>query len=70
MNSPRIATHAGVSVNLATIKCFRTDNDIANYHALTIECKTRYGFIQHPETGEWTKQEYNGKIEIPFHSYE
>lgn len=72
MNSPRVATHAGLSLNLSQIKCFRLNNfnDIGKNNTLTVEFKTRYGYIQHPETGEWEKQEYNEITELTFPDYE
>ena len=72
MNSPRVVTHAGLSLNLSQIKCFRLSNfnDIGKKNTLTVEFKTRYSYIQHPETGEREKQEYNEITELSFPDYE
>ena len=71
MNSPRVVTHAGLSLNLSRVKCFRLSNfnDIGKKNTLTVEFKTRYDYIQHPETGEFEKQEYNEKTEVEYPTY-
>lgn len=72
MNSPRLVTHAGRTLNLSQVKCFRLSNfsGIGKSNTLTVEFKTRYDFIQHPQTGEWEKQEYNETTDLPFPDYE
>jgi hypothetical protein len=71
MDSPRVVTHGGITLNLATIKCFKlqTYSDLGNTGILTVEHKSRFGYIQHPETGKYEKQEYNEKSEIEYSSY-
>lgn len=72
MNSPRLVTHAGLTLNLSQVKCFRLSNfsGIGKKNTMTVEFKTRYDFIQHPQTGEWEKQEYNETTELQFPDYE
>ena len=72
MNSPRLATHAGLTLNLSQIKCFKLNGftSLDNKNTLVVEFKTRYAFIQHPETGKFEKQEYNEHTEIEFPDYE
>ena len=70
MNSPRVVTHAGLSVNMSQVKCFKLNNFEEGSYKLKVEFKTRYDYIKHPNTGEWQKQEYNEMTEIEFPSYE
>lgn len=71
MNSPRVVTHGGITLNLATIKCFKlqTNSDLGKTNVMFIEHKTRFDYIQHPETGEFEKQEYNEKTEVEYPSW-
>ena len=71
MNSPRVVTHGGITLNLATIKCFKlqTKSDLGKTNVIFIEHKTRFDYIQHPETGEFEKQEYNEKTEVEYPSW-
>ena len=72
MNSPRLATHAGLTLNLSQIKCFKLNGftSLDKRNILVVEFRTRYDFIQHPETGEFQKQEYNEQAEVEFPDYE
>ncbi len=72
MNSPRVATHAGLTLNLSHVKCFKLSNftGIGKSNTLIVEFKTRFDYIQHPETGEWEKQEYNEKTELEFPNFD
>ncbi|MDX1761362.1 MAG: hypothetical protein R3218_04335 [Christiangramia sp.] len=72
MNSPRLVTHAGLTLNLSQVKCFKLNgfHNVGKLNTLVVEFKTRYGFIQHPETGEFLKQEYNEQTEIEFPDHE
>lgn len=72
MNSPRLVTHAGLTINLSQVKCFKLNSftDIGKTNTLVVEFKTRYDYIQHPETSEFKKQEYNEKTEIEFPDYD
>lgn len=45
------------------ISCLSNFNDIGKKNTLTVEFKTRYDYIQHPETGEWEKQEYSFNLQ-------
>ena len=72
MNSPRVTTHEGLTLNLSTIKCF----NIPSYHlsegtnTFVVEYKTRFDYIQHPQTGAYEKQEYNEITSIDFPTFE
>lgn len=72
MNSPRLVTHAGLTLNLSQIKCFKLNSftNVGKSNTLVVEFKTRYDFIQHPETNEFEKQEYNEKTELEFPDYD
>ncbi|MBF0694661.1 MAG: hypothetical protein IR153_06350 [Flavobacterium sp.] len=72
MNSPRLVMHAGLTLNLLQVKCFRLSNfsSIGKRNTLTVEFKTRYDYIQHPATEQWEKQEYNEFTELEFPDYE
>lgn len=72
MNSPRLITHAGLTLNLSKIKCFRLNSftNIGKQNTLVVEFKTRYDYIQHPKTNEFEKQEYNEQTEIVFPDYD
>jgi hypothetical protein len=72
MNSPRLVTHAGLTINLSQVRCFRLNSftDIGKKNTLVVEFKTRYDYIQYPETNEFEKQEYNEQTEIEFPDYD
>lgn len=72
MNSPRLVTHAGMTLNLSQIKCFKLNGftSLGKKNTLVVEFKTRYDFIQHPETGKFEKQEYKEQTEMEFPDYE
>jgi hypothetical protein len=72
MNIPRLVTHAGLTLNISQVKCFRLSNfsGIGKRNTMTVEFKTRYDFIQHPQTGKWEKQEFNEMTELQFPDYE
>lgn len=72
MNSPRVVTHAILTLNHSQVKCFRLSNfsGIGKRNTLTVEFKTRYDYIQHPATGEFEKQEYNETTELEFPDYD
>lgn len=71
MNSSRVITHGGATLNLASIKCFKLQSniDLGKTNVLIVEHKRRYGYIQHPETGDFEKQEYNEITEIEYADY-
>lgn len=58
MNVPRVVTHGGVTLNLATIKCFKlqTNFDLGKTNVMIVEHKNRFDYIQHPYTGEYEKK--------------
>ena len=72
MNSPRVVTHGGVTLNLATIKCFKLQTyiDLGKTNVMFVEHKKRFDYIQHPKTGEYEKQEYNEVTEVEYPNYE
>lgn len=72
MNSPRVVTHGGVTLNLATIKCFKlqANFDLGKTNVMIVEHKNRFDYIQHPHTGEYEKQEYKEITEVEYVSYE
>ena len=72
MNSPRLTTHAGLTLNLSQIKCFKLNSfsTIGKKNTLVVEFKTRYGYVEHPETGKFEKQEYNEQTEVEFPDYD
>ncbi len=71
MNSQRVVTHGGVTLNLATIKCFKLQSniDLGKTNVLIIEHKKRYDYIQHPESGKYEKQEFNEVTEVEYPNY-
>ena len=72
MNSQRVVTHGGVTLNLATIKCFKLQTSIGlgKTNVMVVEHKKRYDFIQHPKNGKYKKQEYNEVTEVEYLTYE
>ena len=68
----KIITHGGVTLNMATLKCFKvsSNSDIGKTNVMVVEHKTRIEFIQHPKTGEYEKQEFNEKTEVEYPSFE
>lgn len=72
MKKPKVITHAGLTIDLLQIKCFRIGQfkNKGNTKIITVEFKTRYEFIQHPETGKYEKQEFNETTEMEFPDYE
>lgn len=72
MNSSKLATHAGITVDLSQIKCFKLSsyNDVGKENTIIIEFKTRYDFIEHPKTGEFIRQDYNEKTDMEFPDYD
>lgn len=72
MNSPRVTTHEGLTLNLSTIKCFNipTFHSTEGKNTFVVEYKTRFDYIQHPHTGDFEKQEYNETTSIDFPTFE
>lgn len=73
MNKATITTHAGLTLDLAQIKCFKlspfhiNDNDIGQ---LLVEYKTRPVYLLHPGTKQWEKEYLAEVIAHDFPSYE
>ena len=72
MNKPKVVTDGRISINLADVKCFKivSIREPERKTFLTVEFKTRYGYILNPEVDKFEKQEYNDKTEIEFEEYE
>lgn len=72
MNSPRVVTHAGLTLNLSRVKCFKLNSfsNIGKTNTLIVEFKKRYEYVQHPESGAFEKQEFNEQTELEFPDYE
>ena len=72
MNKPKVVTDGRISINLADVKCFKivSIREPERKTFLTVEFKTRYGYIPNPKSGEFEKQEYNGKTELECEEYE
>lgn len=60
-----------IYINLSQINCFKLNPffNIEKQNTLVVEFKTRYDFIELPETQELVKQEYNEKTEVEFPDY-
>ena len=69
MKSPKIISHAGLSINLADLKCIKL-SIFGEKNIMTVEFKTRYDFILNPISGEFEKQEYNEKTDVEFPNYD
>lgn len=70
MNSSKVISHAGLTVNLATVKCIKLSAFDSYSNKMIVEFKTRYDYILHPKTGEFEKQEYNEQTAIDFPDYD
>ena len=68
MSKPKVVTYAGLTVNLAEVKCFRLSSLLANQknYNIIVEFKTRYDYIFNPNTKKSEKQEYNETAVIEF----
>lgn len=69
MKSPKIISHAGLSINLADVKCLKL-SIFGEKNIMTVEFKSRYDYILNPISGEFEKQEYNEKTEVEFPDYD
>ena len=73
LNKSSIITHAGLTLDLAQVKCFKLspfhveDNDTRQ---LLVEYKTRVQYVLHPGTKEWEKECLADVISYDFPSYE
>jgi hypothetical protein len=70
MNTSKLITHGGVTLNLATIKAIKLSTNTSHRDVIVIEHKTRYDYIKNKATGEYEKQEYNETTEVEYPSYE
>ena len=70
MNASRVVTHGGLTLNLSTIKCFKLTTHAGEANSLIVEHKQRFGYIQHPKTGEFEKQEYQDVTSMGYSDYE
>ena len=74
MPVPKVVTHAGVTVDLSQVKCFKLspftlNNDEAN-DWLIIELKSRIEYIFHPQSRKGEKETINDAIRQQFASYD
>lgn len=65
---PKVIHHAGVSIDISQVKCFKlspftSDSEI---RTLIIEFKKRVEYIYNSQTEQFEKQEINDLIEVEF----
>lgn len=68
-----IITHAGLTLDLAQIKCFKLSPFLLegnDTRQLLVEYKTRPVYVQHPGTKQWEKEYLTDVIAYDFPSYE
>jgi hypothetical protein len=70
MNTPKLITHGGVTLNLATIKAIKLSTNTSHTDVMVVEHKKRYDYIKNKATGEYEKQEYNETTEVEYPSYD
>lgn len=74
MNAPNVVTSAGLTINLAEVKCFHLNNfassGLGKRNTLIVEFKSRHEYLQHPVSGEFELQEFNDKTEVEFPDYD
>lgn len=70
MNTSRVVTHGSLTLDLATIKCFKLIAHFDGASSIIVEHKQRFGYIQHPKTGEFEKQEYQDITSMDYSDYE
>jgi hypothetical protein len=68
----RIISHAGLTIDMKTIKCFKVPSNIdsGKTNFLIVEHKKRIEYIKNPETDEYEKIEFNDVSEVEFPNYE
>lgn len=72
MNKPKVVTHAGLTLDLAQVKCFKLSpfiTDANNTRQLVVELRTRLEYVFHPGTQQWEKDYFTEQIEYEFPSY-
>ncbi|RAK62421.1 hypothetical protein [Hymenobacter edaphi] len=72
-NKPTVTTHAGLTLDLAQIKCFKLSpflTDGNDTRQLLVEYKTRPVYVLHPGTKHWEKEYLVDVIAYDFPSYE
>lgn len=72
MNDNKIVTHGGLTLNLATIKSFKLqqDNSIGKTNILIVEHHKRIEFIKHPGNGRHYKKDIEEVTEMVYADYE
>ena len=73
MPKPKIASHAGIMLDLSQVKCFKLSPFIIDgndLNQLIVEFKTRLEYVFHPGTQEWEMHRVNEQIEHEFPSYD
>lgn len=71
MNSPRVVSYDGLTLNLATLRAIRVDYDPEKWlFHLIFEHKTRVSYVQLPQSGDYEKQEFQEETRVTFQSEE
>jgi len=68
----RIISHAGLTVDMETIKCFKvpTNTDTGKTNFLILEHKKRIEYVKNPATNEYEKIKFNDTSEIEYPSFD
>jgi len=72
-NKPTVTSHAGLTLDLAQIKCFKLSPFLIagnDTRQLLVEYKTRPVYVLHPGTNQWEKEYLTDVIAYDFPSYE
>lgn len=69
---PKVVNHAGISVDLSQVKCFKLSpfSSINKTNTLVIEFKRRVEYIYNPSTQQYHKEEINDITELEFPDWE
>ena len=72
MNTSKLITHAGLTINMADVKCIKLRNfsNIGKPNTMTVEFKTRFTYVQHPITGEFELRECHETTELEYPDYD
>jgi hypothetical protein len=74
MLTPKVVSHAGITLDLSQVKCFKlspfalNDDEAADW--LIIELKSRIEYVFHPQSRKWEKETINDAIQQQFASDE
>lgn len=69
---PKVINHAGASIDLSQVKCFKLSSftGIGKPNTLIIEFKKRVEYVYNPATKQYEKEELNDLTEIEFPSWD